>query len=207
MTDEKSALSVKPRARQSSKEQEILAAARACFERYGIKKTSMEDIAREGRVSRATMYRLFANKDAIVEAIAIIETENVNRQLRAQLVGRASLEDTLVECMFLSTRIAHENKQIQILLDYPAAASMSARSTSKAHLRQRAMWGTLLEKAMERHSFAPDLEMDDLVRWLVQSQDMLLRMIEGQDLPDAELRWFIRRFVIFPLLDKNRPTG
>lgn len=193
--------------RKQSSEQAIIAAAQSCFERFGIKKTSMEDIAQEAGISRATMYRHFANKDAIVEAISIVEAENVNRQIRAQLAGRASLEDTLVECIFLATRIGHDNRQIRILLDYPATTSVNARPTSDSHHRQRAMWGNLLESAMERHSFAPDLEMDDLVRWLLQSQDMLLRMVEGQEIPDVELRWFIRRFVVFPLLDRSGATA
>ncbi|MGL3819405.1 TetR/AcrR family transcriptional regulator [Sphingopyxis sp. R3-92] len=192
--------------RKQSSEQAIIAAAQLCFERFGIKKTSMEDIAQEAGVSRATMYRHFTNKDAIVEAISIVEAENVNRQIRAQLAGRASLEDTLVECMFLATRIAHENSHIRVLLDYPGTTSVNARPNSVAQQRQRAMWGNLLQSAAQRHSFAADLEIDDLVRWLLQSQDMLLRMVEAEEIPDAELRWFIRRFVVFPMLDRAKGT-
>lgn len=195
-----------PRGKAMS-EQVILAAAQACFERFGIKKTSMEDIAQEARVSRATMYRYFPNKDALIEAISIAEAEKVNRQLRAQLAGRASLEDTLVECMFLATRIAHDSGLIRILLDYPGTTTLAARPNTQAYQRQRAMWGKLLETAMERHSFASDLKIDDLVRWLIQAQDMLLRMLEGEELPDTELRWFIRRFVVFPLLDRHEPIA
>ena len=38
----------------------LIDAAESCFDHYGVAKTSVEDIADEAKVSRATVYRYFA---------------------------------------------------------------------------------------------------------------------------------------------------
>jgi AcrR family transcriptional regulator len=48
----------------------ILNAALTVFARYGFKRASMEDIAREAGVSRPALYLVFANKGAIFSALA-----------------------------------------------------------------------------------------------------------------------------------------
>lgn len=52
------------------KRQQILDAALACFERRGLHLTTTDDIAAEVGMSVGAMYRYFAGKYAIVEAIA-----------------------------------------------------------------------------------------------------------------------------------------
>jgi AcrR family transcriptional regulator len=49
----------------------ILTAALGVFGRYGFKRTSMEDIAREAGISRASLYLSFENKSAIFMALAL----------------------------------------------------------------------------------------------------------------------------------------
>lgn len=50
--------------------QKVLEAALTLFSRYGFKRTSMADIAREAGVARATLYARFADKRAVFEALA-----------------------------------------------------------------------------------------------------------------------------------------
>lgn len=47
----------------------ILGAADNCFSRYGFRKTSMEDIAREAGVSRRSVYRHFPDKMILFHAV------------------------------------------------------------------------------------------------------------------------------------------
>lgn len=46
----------------------IIRAATPVFVRYGFKRTTMKDIAREADVSRQTLYGLFANKEEVLRA-------------------------------------------------------------------------------------------------------------------------------------------
>jgi AcrR family transcriptional regulator len=52
------------------KREAILTAAFAQFSQYGLRKTSMEDIARAVGISRASLYSHFENKDAIFRCLA-----------------------------------------------------------------------------------------------------------------------------------------
>jgi AcrR family transcriptional regulator len=49
----------------------IVAATLRCISRWGVGKTSLDDVAREAGVSRATVYRLFpGGRDGLFEAVA-----------------------------------------------------------------------------------------------------------------------------------------
>ena len=48
------------------KKQQILRAAMRAVTRYGIKRTSMEDIANEADISRPAIYQFFRNKDDVI---------------------------------------------------------------------------------------------------------------------------------------------
>ena len=67
----------------------ILAAARRCFVRDGFHGTSMQDLVDEAGVSSGAVYRYFSSKDAVIEAIA---AENLD-----QIVGvmQKSVEEGL----------------------------------------------------------------------------------------------------------------
>ncbi|MEN3222349.1 TetR/AcrR family transcriptional regulator [Mycolicibacterium porcinum] len=53
----------------------ILDAALVEFERHGLRRVALDDVARRAGVSRTTIYRRFANRDELVAAV--IERENV----------------------------------------------------------------------------------------------------------------------------------
>src|SRR6476469_4589015 len=46
----------------------ILDATMTCLTRFGVAKTTIDDVAREAGCSRATVYRYFANRNALVVA-------------------------------------------------------------------------------------------------------------------------------------------
>ena len=67
----------------------ILAAARRCFVHDGFHGTSMQDLVDEAGVSSGAVYRYFPSKDAVIEAIA---AENLDQVVA---VIRKSVEDGL----------------------------------------------------------------------------------------------------------------
>src|SRR5215469_7168425 len=77
--------------------QRILDAALKQFELFGIRRSTVEDITRRSGLARVTLYRNFANKDAIVEAVLLRELERFLSELAAEAGGYAEAEDKLVE--------------------------------------------------------------------------------------------------------------
>jgi AcrR family transcriptional regulator len=63
--------------------EDLLSAAARRFVAVGLRKTTMEDIAREARAGKATLYRHFANKDALIDALLAREAARLERRLQA----------------------------------------------------------------------------------------------------------------------------
>ncbi len=74
-----------PRRRSQRTEQRLLDAAADLFLRYGVAKTSMDEIARAAGVSKATLYRYWPSKDALFETLFFRELRAVNDEFLARL--------------------------------------------------------------------------------------------------------------------------
>lgn len=105
-----------PTATTASPDRVMLDAARDEFERYGIRRTNMDDIARRAGISRSTLYRRFPNKDALVETLLLRETQLFFAELdrvAAELDPRAAV----VECFVRGVRMAQEMPLIARILE------------------------------------------------------------------------------------------
>jgi len=78
----------------------IIDGALRCLSRNGIAKTTLDDVAREARCSRATIYRAFpGGKDSLLVAVFETELARFCSALAVSLGDADSLEDVLVEGM------------------------------------------------------------------------------------------------------------
>ncbi|MBV2361508.1 TetR/AcrR family transcriptional regulator [Thalassococcus sp. CAU 1522] len=68
-------------------EKTILGAAVRMFTRYGVKRTSMGDLAQEAGVSRQTLYNTYKNKDDVLRALIRFHTRNALSEIEAELGG------------------------------------------------------------------------------------------------------------------------
>ena len=65
------------------KREEILKAAQRLFAHFGLKKITTDDIAREARVSKATIYKLYKNKAEIFDEVVRVESEQLLSLIQA----------------------------------------------------------------------------------------------------------------------------
>jgi AcrR family transcriptional regulator len=88
-------------------ERRLVDAALRCMARWGIRKTTLDDIAREAGVSRATVYRVFpGGKDRVVEVVFCHEAGRVFHAVDADLRSAETLEDLLVTGISAILRVA-----------------------------------------------------------------------------------------------------
>lgn len=81
----------------ASPEDRIRAATLACVARFGSTKTTLDDIARESGVSRATIYRVFpGGRETLFEAVVAAEVRRFFAALASDLEDCDDLEDLLV---------------------------------------------------------------------------------------------------------------
>jgi len=100
-----------------SAEDRVLDAAKRCCERWGVAKVTVDDIATEARVSRATLYRLFpGGKDVLYDALRQRETAEFLTELDAHIADATSFEDLLVRIVVEATRQLRADEHLQIML-------------------------------------------------------------------------------------------
>ena len=96
----------------------VVEAALACFARWGVAKTTLDDIAREAGCSRATVYRLFpGGKEAVLEAVTGRELVHFFAGLAEELRASAGdLESLLVAGIAFTTRAIRDHAALQFVL-------------------------------------------------------------------------------------------
>jgi AcrR family transcriptional regulator len=84
------------------KERKILTAAVEAFSQYGVKRTTMRDIAESAGVARQTLYNFFPSKDAILRSIIRLHAHETHAAVRAYLESGKPVEeglDIVFECI------------------------------------------------------------------------------------------------------------
>lgn len=77
------------------REEAICDAAARMFMRYGVKRTGVNDIAREAGVARQTLYNAFPNKDAVLVATIRLFMDRALRQAEIELADCSDLRGQL----------------------------------------------------------------------------------------------------------------
>jgi AcrR family transcriptional regulator len=105
--------------RVGTQEQRVIDAALRCVARWGIGKTTLDDVAREASCSRATIYRLFpGGKDALLDAIARSELDRFFTGLAQRFDEATTLEDLLVGGVVYASRAITGHEALQFVLAY-----------------------------------------------------------------------------------------
>ena len=96
----------------------ILDATAVCLGRFGFAKTTLDDVAREAGCSRATLYRYFPGKAALVRAAADAEINEVVTATTAAAATAATLEDAITEMMVTAAREITGNDALSFVLEH-----------------------------------------------------------------------------------------
>lgn len=178
----------------ASARERILEAAYACVARYGISKTTVEDVAREARLSRATVYRHFpGGKDELVMETIRWETGRFFIRLAEAVTHTTGLADLLEEALLFAHRAIEEHEVLQRVLQTEPDLLLPQMSVDSE--RVLGWIRTFLRPAVERHAPAqdPDAAADYLAR-------MLLSFIAAQGRWDLTDREQVRQLVKTELL-------
>ena len=95
----------------------ILEAGFACVARYGLAKTTVEDVARESRLSRATLYRYFpGGKDQLLRDVIAWETGRFFGRLAEAVAGAPDFPSLLEEALLFAHQAVEEHEVLQKVL-------------------------------------------------------------------------------------------
>jgi len=190
-------------------EARVLDAAKTCCERWGIAKVTIDDIAAEARVSRATLYRMFpGGKDVLFDALRVRELEDFFTRLHAGVVGAESLEDLLVRTVVVATDDLRHDEHLALMLASEPGDTL-AQLTVQGLPRIIRMASLFLAPLVEAHLGRREAgQLVDLLSRLVISY--FLAPSEHVDLGDADsARAFIRSRILptFPTTSSGPATS
>lgn len=97
----------------------VIAAALRCIARWGLTKTTLDDVAREAGLSRATVYRVVpGGKDSLLALVSAAELNRFFMALDAALKNVAELEDILVAGVSTAAQHLEQHGALRFLLDH-----------------------------------------------------------------------------------------
>lgn len=94
----------------------ILDAALAEYLDHGMRRNSVEDIARRAGIGRATLYRRFTTRDDLVEAVLARECRRFFAGIAEATRGLPTLADRLVEGFVVGLRAARDQPLLRRML-------------------------------------------------------------------------------------------
>jgi AcrR family transcriptional regulator len=161
----------------------ILDAAAQLFADQGIGRPGMEDIARAAGCSRATVYRYFENKPALLRAFVHREARDVTEQVARQLEHGANRSDILVEAVVATLAAVRARPYLE---PWYTGGATDLREV----FRKSPVIAALASTFLSSRGREPDA---DLGRWLLRIVMSFLR--EPGESPEDEQR-LIERFLL-----------
>src|SRR4051812_18771318 len=174
----------------------VLAAAGRCIERYGISKTTMEDIALEARMSRPSVYRHFADRDDLMVALISQRSRALRDKAHKFISRQETLPDQVVEgLLYLADHGRRDPFTRQLLnLDGTSLGRRMAASRTSETLTAE-FWDPFLDDAAAKRALPRGISRPDIHLWLASLGLMLMRGLEEGDGDVQRYRSVLRRFV------------
>lgn len=110
----------------------IVDAALEEFLAYGLRRTAVDAVARRAGVSRATLYRRFKDKDALVQAVLVRECRRFFGSIAAAVASVSTVAERLVEGFVVGVRYARADRLLNRLLSSDPEALLPYLTTNGA---------------------------------------------------------------------------
>ncbi|MDF3342214.1 TetR/AcrR family transcriptional regulator [Mycolicibacterium septicum] len=178
--------------------QQILTAAERVIMRYGVPKTTMDDIGKEAGVSRPTVYRYFGDRDALLGALIERRSRMLFARAHDFIVSHATFADQLVEGLVYLVDHGRQDPIVRILVS-PEHMELATAIIGGAQLATNLtaeMWEPVFRQAMARGEIRPDLDLKAVAEWLGLVQFILVGRLDFASAEDPGHRKMLREFVL-----------
>lgn len=193
--------------------QRLIDAAEACFLRYGVMKTTIDDVAGIAKVSRATVYRYFAGRDELILGVLLRDGARFLEALGHRLDAADDLEAVIVEGVLHTLAAVRQDENLALLFA-PGTAGLttSIAGASDALFGVTAQFlRPYFEKGIAdgvlRAGLRAGLDLDDAAEWTLRTILTLITVDGPRPRTDAQLRRFLQTYLVPALIATPRPAG
>lgn len=176
----------------------IIDAAEECFSRYGVSKTTVEDIAAAAGLSRATVYRsISGGRDELILAVILRDLQRFLDRLADRLSGQTSVPDAIIEGILDAVGFMSEDPKISQLL-VPEAAGHTQAAVAGAAEQVLSLCCDYVRPyfdiARREGLLRPDIEVEGAMEFLFRIISSMIALARNRS--DDETRSFLRTYVV-----------
>jgi len=127
----------------------LLEGGRACFLRYGLKKTTIEDVVGPAGIAKSSFYLFFESKEALYVELFLRETPAMmERLLDASFRSTSDMREALIRLMRAIIHEIETNEMSRILLDDPSELQRLADALKYDEIltRSKAFFAPILDE-------------------------------------------------------------
>jgi AcrR family transcriptional regulator len=183
----------------------VVTAARRCFARYGVDRTTMNDIAKEAGIGRTGVYRLGLTRPEITEAAIVSRLRELGEGIRPIADRDAPFAELLLDTSIATVDAARSDPELHHLLDTTATVSLHRLITGRDSAMQAIVLdviGPMLRRGRERGEMRAEVSDDRAVEWL---RGVYLMLMLREDLDADAERTLIADFVLPSLVVDRKP--
>jgi AcrR family transcriptional regulator len=179
----------------------LVAAAVRCIVRRGTGRISMDEVADEAGVSRATVYRYYRTREDLILGVMMSRLDAAMNLVIRSLEEPGNAARSIPELVLVSIGLVNGDKVNEALFSpdsrqFVTAVEMTAEPIADGAYRHIA---PLLRQWQDDGQLPPDLDLRVTARWLHRVSVMLMTSPWGE-MPVAEKRAFLDRYVVRALL-------
>ena len=179
----------------------ILEAAREVFARDGIRGARMGKIAEAAGCARATLYRYFPNKEALLHAYMARVAKDFLDVLDQKLRSLRSLGDRLVEAVAVSVELIQEREEVAPFFSEEGLGLTAQLTSNAAAMRQQLVRQLKSESGSRRieGTLRKEVSADDAAEWITRAI-LSFSVLPSQARSGASLRKYLRKMLIPALI-------
>lgn len=187
----------------------IVAAAAQCFERYGVPKTTLDDIAGAAGLSRSTVYRYFpGGRDALIVTVVVSDAVEFLAEAAQWLPPNPSVADIIVDGVMQAADFVRTRPGLREMFS-PESVGQTAlvTSVSAAMMDTTVRYlGPFLDAARATGQVRAELDTPTAAEVLLRMVFSLLTVPGLADRDDEETRRFLHAAIVPAFIPDHAPT-
>jgi AcrR family transcriptional regulator len=179
----------------------ILAAAGGVFVRDGIRGARMGKIAEAAGCARATLYRYFPNKEALLHAYMVRVAKDFRAVLDERLRGLRSLGDRLVEAVAVSVELIQEREDVAPFFS-EEGLGLTAQLTSSATAMREQLSRQIESESRSDHiqgTLTDDVSAAEAAEWVTRAI-FSFSVLPSEARSPVALRKYLKKMLIPALI-------
>jgi AcrR family transcriptional regulator len=180
----------------------ILEAAGEVFVRDGIRGARMGKIAEAAGCARATLYRYFPNKEALLQAYMARVAKDFGEVLDEKLRGLRSLGDRLVEAVAVSVELIRERADVAPFFNEEGLGLTAQLTSNAVAMRDQLARQIENESCSDRidGQLRSNVSADEAADWLTRAI-FSFSVLPSEARSKAALRKYLRKMLVPALIE------